>query len=66
MPENYSCIPPFPFMLVRMFGEGCARNSVGRTSASIKPLASIMDSAHGCRQYPWLAEGAARQQGRWN
>lgn len=25
-----------------------------------------MDSAHGCRQYLWLAERAARQQGRWN
>lgn len=39
---------------------------MGRAFALIKPVASVTDSADGRRQYLWMAEGAARQQGRWS
>lgn len=64
MSENYSCILPFLSCCVRIFRQGCARNSVGRAFASIKPVTSVTDSAHGCAQYLWLAEGTAKAAGK--
>lgn len=55
MPENYSCILPFLSSCVRIFRQGCARKSVGRASASIKPEASVTT-------VPMVAENWQKEQ----